>query len=193
MQTLRVFLGHCCTAAVHGEEAFEKQSGRRDLNPRPLDPQILAPTREPQRMPRSVNVEQSAEVPRDAPGSALVAVRGCCTADPGHGPRARTQGTDPGHRPRARTQGTDPGHRPRARTQGTDPGGCITSPRSRARRSVDITPPPNRGAGAAAPAGPSRTHAEALSDVGGAGPGDELNCPRTASGESSNTSSWTSE
>ena len=39
MQTLRVFLGYCCTAAVHGEEAFEKRSGRRDLNPRPLDPQ----------------------------------------------------------------------------------------------------------------------------------------------------------
>ena len=38
IQTLRVFLGYCCTAAVHGEEAFEKQSGRRDLNPRPLDP-----------------------------------------------------------------------------------------------------------------------------------------------------------
>ena len=37
--TVRVFLGYCCTAAVHGEEAFEKQSGRRDLNPRPLDPQ----------------------------------------------------------------------------------------------------------------------------------------------------------
>jgi hypothetical protein len=29
---------YCCTAAVHGEEALEKQSGRRDLNPRPLDP-----------------------------------------------------------------------------------------------------------------------------------------------------------
>ena len=42
MQTLRVFPGYCCTAAVHGEEAFEKQSGRRDLNPRPLDPQIPA-------------------------------------------------------------------------------------------------------------------------------------------------------
>jgi hypothetical protein len=39
MQILRVFLGYCCTAAVHGEEVFEKQSGRLDLNPRPLDPQ----------------------------------------------------------------------------------------------------------------------------------------------------------
>ena len=38
MQTLTVSLGYCCTAAVHGEEAFEKWSGRRDLNPRPLDP-----------------------------------------------------------------------------------------------------------------------------------------------------------
>jgi len=47
MQTLRVFPGYCCTAAVHGEEAFEKQSGRRDLNPRPLDPQILASSRAP--------------------------------------------------------------------------------------------------------------------------------------------------
>jgi hypothetical protein len=42
MQTVRVFPGYCCTAAVHGEEAFEKQSGRRDLNPRPLDPQSSA-------------------------------------------------------------------------------------------------------------------------------------------------------
>ena len=67
MQTLRVFLGYCCTAAVHGEEAFEKQSGRRDLNPRPLDPQILAPAREPQRTPRSVSVQQSPEVRRDPP------------------------------------------------------------------------------------------------------------------------------
>jgi hypothetical protein len=43
------------------------QSGRRDLNPRPLDPQILAPAREPQRMPRSVSVQQSPEVRRDPP------------------------------------------------------------------------------------------------------------------------------
>jgi hypothetical protein len=41
------FQSYCCTAAVHGEEAFEKQSGRRDLNPRPLDPQIPARTRAP--------------------------------------------------------------------------------------------------------------------------------------------------
>ena len=39
MQTLRVLPGYCCTAAVHDEEAFEKPSGRRDLNPRRLDPQ----------------------------------------------------------------------------------------------------------------------------------------------------------
>ena len=51
---LRVFLGYGCTAAVHGEEAFEKQSGRRDLNPRPLDPQILARAHAPQRTARSV-------------------------------------------------------------------------------------------------------------------------------------------
>ena len=43
------------------------QSGRRDLNPRPLDPQILAPAREPQRTPRSVSVQQSPEVRRDPP------------------------------------------------------------------------------------------------------------------------------
>jgi hypothetical protein len=33
------------------------QSGRRDLNPRPLDPQILARTRAPQRTPRSASVQ----------------------------------------------------------------------------------------------------------------------------------------
>ena len=90
MQTLRVFLGYCCTAAVHGGEAFEKPSGRRDLNPRPLDPQILAPAREPQRMPRSVSVQQSAEVPRSVPGCVPVAVPGCCTAS------ARTRTVRPG-------------------------------------------------------------------------------------------------
>ena len=60
--------------------AAETKSGRRDLNPRPLDPQILAPAREPQRMPRSVRVQQSPEVRRDPPGCVPVAVPGCCTA-----------------------------------------------------------------------------------------------------------------
>ena len=55
-QTLRVFLGYCCTTAVHGEEVFEKQSGRRDLNPRPLDPKIPACSRAPKRQPKSVRV-----------------------------------------------------------------------------------------------------------------------------------------
>ena len=79
MQTLTVFLGYCCTAAVHGEEAFEKPSGRRDLNPRPLDPQILARARDAQRMPRSATIWQSAEVPGDPPECVPVAVPGCCT------------------------------------------------------------------------------------------------------------------
>ena len=50
-----------------GSKNPSDQSGRRDLNPRPLDPQILAPAREPQRMPRSVSVQQSPEVRRDPP------------------------------------------------------------------------------------------------------------------------------
>ncbi len=51
-----LLLGAQQAAAVHGEEAFEKQSGRRDLNPRPLDPQILACTPAPQRTARSASV-----------------------------------------------------------------------------------------------------------------------------------------
>jgi len=38
VQTLTVLLGYCCTAAIHDEEVFEKQLGRRDLNPRSVDP-----------------------------------------------------------------------------------------------------------------------------------------------------------
>jgi hypothetical protein len=37
-------------------KSISDQSGRRDLNPRPLDPQILARTRALQRMPRSATV-----------------------------------------------------------------------------------------------------------------------------------------
>jgi hypothetical protein len=50
------------------------------LNPRPLDPQVLASSRAPQHMPRSASVQQSAEVPRSVPGCVPVAVPGCCTA-----------------------------------------------------------------------------------------------------------------
>ena len=40
---------------------------RHQPDPLALDPQILAPAREPQRMPRSVSVQQSPEVRRDPP------------------------------------------------------------------------------------------------------------------------------
>jgi len=74
VQTLTVFLGYCCTTAVHGQEAFEKQSGRRDLNPRPLDPQILASSARP----AHAQVSKHSVVRRGSPWCAGMRAR-CCT------------------------------------------------------------------------------------------------------------------